>query len=399
MARERAAPNRNPAVDAAIERMNIDPGAEAWQLEVQRRQQEAPDEEPIEETAADRVQRMLSSSGDDDTARVSLYRLPAPRKYEWCDDYSPAEFEAGGLAMIRKKWGPGSYEIRLYGKRPGTTLFSIRAKEIITIVQSSEPTPGGHAMPSELTALLATLAQQQQQQAETQRAMLEAITNRPVIDPMAQMTQMLQMMALMRQATGANEAPKNNLKEIVEAMREMREVSKEFGPQGDKEESDPLMAMLPGVLDLVKASAQRPVPQAVEFPPVALPAPVEQHQTEERAPDETVNPVEDNDPMSITTLRLHLAVLLDMASKHTVPAEAAEVVYSKAPDEILDMLSYPGWFDLLVRFEPSAAPHKVWLENVSAIVVQIMKEESETISEDESGPETVPAVHREGVQS
>lgn len=349
------------------------------------------DDEEIEETAADRVARMLSSSGDDDTARVSLYRMIGPRKYGWCDDYSPAEFEAGGLGMVRKKWGVGEFEIRLYAKRPGTNLFAIRAREMVTLVESQDVTTGAvpAQVPNELARVLETMAAQQ-------AALLQALTARPAApDPMTQMRDMLGLMTSMRGAMGLDvQAPKSGVSEALAIVRELREASSELNPPDDADNPvGALTRMLPSVLDMVKTGmaqqgAQVPQFPVVELPPALSAAPVSSPVTLHSQPEQQQP---ENDPMNATLLRMHLAALLDMAEKKVSPANAAETVFAEAPEEVLDMLAYAGWLDLLGKFEPKVLLHRDWFTSVAAIVAEIIKEEFDRT--DDEGPETAPAVH------
>jgi len=378
---------------------------EAWGLPVPQNgiaqmQREPPEDgESIEETATDRVARMLSSAGQDDRAIVRLYRVTGPNKYAWCDDYSPGDFEAGGFAMIRRKWGVGEYQVRLYGVRPGTNYTAIRAKENITIAETIEaPPPVASAVPNELARVLETMAAQQ-------AALLQALTTRPAApDPMAQMRDMLGLMTAMRGAMGLDaQASKSGVSEALAIVRELREASSELNPPDDADNPvGALTRMLPSVIDMVKTGMAQQGAQAPQFPVVELPSaltaapvssPVTTHFEDDQPQPESV------DKMSITTLRMHLAVLIDMASKNMPAAEAAESVYNKAPDEVLDMLGYPGWLDLLGKFESGVLPYREWFTNVAAIVAEIIKEESER-GDDGEGPETEPGVHRpEGAQS
>ena len=152
-----------------------------------------------EETAVDRVARMLDSLSKDDRASVKLYRvMPGTAKREWCKDYTPADFEAGGLAMIRKEWGAGQYEIRLYGSHPATGNFGVIARDTINIAESMNQTVAAPAVNNELAQVLKSMQDQQ-------AALIEAIKQRP--DPMQGMKETLGLMVMMREAMGISNQP------------------------------------------------------------------------------------------------------------------------------------------------------------------------------------------------
>jgi hypothetical protein len=360
------------------------------------------DEDPPEESAVDRVFSVLETARGAERATVKLYRVTKPNIYAWCDDYSIEDFEAGGFAMIRDKWGPGEYEIRLYAIRPTDGRFGVLSKPRIIIEASADaqrnPVSAAPAVDPALKEMLAQMAQ-------NQAAMLQALTQRP--DPMQNMQQMLALAASFKQAFGdTGSKPQNSIAEIMAAIREMKAVAAEIAPPppAPDDDADNPMKLLPGVLDLVGKFAPQqgvqPMPQAApalpHFPPVTLPAsmnpapmpadagavslPVTQPIAQPNpAPDLNAQPsdIPSDDEMNalqLVLMRGYLAKLCGMSSAGNVE-EAADFALSKLPDEAIDILETPEWFALLTQFYPAAAQHQAWLEKVRARVVQMVNEE------------------------
>lgn len=359
------------------------------------------DEDPPEESAVDRVFSVLETARTAERATVKLYRVGTkPGQYSWCDDYTVEEFEAGGFAMIREKWGPGEYEIRLYAIRPTDGRFGVLSKPRITIeagidAQRNPIAPPPPAVDHALREMIAQMAAGQQ-------AMLQALTNRP--DPMQNMQQMLTLAASFKQAFGDSGArPQNTISEIMGAIREMKAVAEEISPPKPPEpdDSDNPLKLLPSVLDLVGKfapgaggqMAPQMLPQpAQHFPPVALPQglaaptpsagdpavslPVAQPnpvQSANSAASTDAPSDEEMNALQLVLFRGYLSKLCAMSAAGNVE-EAAEFALSKLPDEAFDVLELPNWHELLTQFYPGAARHRDWLDKVRVRVLQLANE-------------------------
>jgi hypothetical protein len=356
--------------------------------------------EPPPQTAADRIASMMQSAGAIDRATVKLYKVldPATKKLGSCRDYSPEEFEAGGIDMIRKHWGPGEYVAYLYGDIGGT--YGRRAATTVTVLEDrgAALAPSATGDPA-MTELLRTLAQGQQQ-------MLQALTARP--DSMGNMRDMLGLMVTMREAMGlAGQAPQGGgsaikqLTELAGAMKLMRELGGEFA--GDKPPSDPLTDALPGVLDLVRtAVGARQAPQPGtdtlpvvhvpdSFPTIAPPDAAQSHHapTQENPPMPQVNDA----GQLVRELTAQLQTLVGLAQMNVDPEIGADVVLDKAPDEVLDILhDAPQWFEQLAQFAPAVKPHEAWFRQVRDLVVADMDAPDEGDDQAGAAPAaTVPA--------
>lgn len=357
------APNRHPVRTLGVQiEQEDDEIPEAYQVAPM-----VPDDE-YEETAADRVAAMIRSVNGDDRARLSVFRVIGPNKYGACGEYSISEFEEKSYSLIRRDWGPGEFQIRLYGIHPIKKNFGVLAKENIVIEKSLVEAPSSqNAVPSELSRVLESFAQTQQQ-------MLQALTERPAApDPIAQMTQMFTMMKLMREASGVEKPEKSSIAEIMEAVREMRAVSSELAPE-KTESGDPLMAALPAMLDLIKgAQTQRPAQEQIAFAPVSLPATVQ--------PNQSNQPMENIESAQLAQIADMLKQLCGLAKMNVRAETAAELVYDVAPDEIFILLKTENWFDSLPNLYAETATHKEWFLAVGKAALE-MYEESANQPED-----------------
>lgn len=321
-------------------------------------------EEEIEETATDRIAAMMSSAGADERAEVKVYRVNSGQ-LEYCRGFKPEEFESGNFDMIRERFGPGLYELRLYATNPVSRKFTVRSKLRVTIAEDKSET-ANNGLGAGMAQVLQTIAQGQQQMLEA----LVSIKQAPPKDSMEEMGKMLTMMATMREAMGMNQVQdreKSSIGEIVAAIRELRGAADEIGPKENKE-SDGLMSMLPKMLELVSKGqeSQQAAQQATNFPPVQLPpsfqAPQAPQAQEQLAPQNQ----EQSDMKMFTMIKLqsYLKTLIDLAIKKTPVATAADFVYEKIPDDLIEIMALDNWFDLLSFVSPDVKDHQDWLQEV-----------------------------------
>lgn len=324
------------------------------------------EDEPIEETATDRVAAMMSGAGPDERAEVKVYRINSGQ-LEYCAGYKPDEFESGNFDLLRDRFGAGVYELRLYATNPTSKKFAVRQKLRVTIVEEKSQTTTGN-LGNGMSQVLQTIAQGQQQMLEA----LVSIKSAPPKDSMEEMGKMLTMMAAMREAMGMNQPQgreKSSIGEIVSAIRELRGAADEISPQADKE-PDGLMAVLPKMLELVSKGQQnqQEAAQAVHFPPVQLPpsfqAPAQPEPQQQ--PQEQPATQEESDMKMFTVIKLksYLKTLIDLAIKKTSVEQGAEFVYEKIPDDLIEIMALDNWFDLLTFVAPDVKEHKEWLQQV-----------------------------------
>ena len=126
------------------------------------------------------------------------------------------------------------------------------------------------------------------------------------------------------------------------------------------------------MLELVSKGqqSQQDAQQAAQFPPVHLPAsfqapeqpqPEQQEQTQAQAPTQEES---DMKVMTMIKLKSYLKTLVDMAVKSTPVDSAAEFVYEKIPDDLIEIMALDNWFDLLAAVAPDVKDHKDWLQKV-----------------------------------
>ena len=314
-------------------------------------------EEESDETASDRVATLLRRAADEGADQLRVYRKRQGH-LDWCETYTPEQFEEGDLPMLRDSFGPGDYELRLYGRHPKTGKYGIVAKSSVTIATALRTAPDTRRDDG-LTQVLATIA-------DGQRQMLQALTERPAPkDPTEEMSKMLGLMAMMRQAMGLDSQPRSQITEIVSAIRELREASDEINPE--KEAPESLLGALPKMLEVVQAGMSQQQAQAqpmplVELPPSIASAPIPQPQ-----PQPNPQPNEEQavfNPLVILQLKAYLKTLINMAQSKKPIETGAQFVYEKMPDEIVELMALDNWFDLLGEVAPESKAHKEWLTQV-----------------------------------
>jgi hypothetical protein len=360
---------------------------------------EIPDE--IEETATDRVASMLAGINGLDRAELKVYKLNQG-SLEYCQGFKPEQFEEGNFDLLRDRFGHGEFELRLYATHPQTRKFGIRSKLRVKMSEVNKAAMSDN-LPSGLAQVLGTIAQGQAQMLDALVQMKQA----PQKDPMDEMTKMLSMMTMMRQAMGMDGSSRagSSISEIVGAIRELRSAADEVAPQ--REEPETMMAMLPKVLDIVsagmnKGSAQAQPEQPQEFVPVQLPPSFAQAQAQpqpqpqlqpqyqpnpEPQPEPPTNEDDMANPLVIIKLKAYLKTLTDMAVALTPVDKAADFVYDKLPDDLVEIMLLDNWFDLLSGFAPAVKPHEDWLRQVRDKAMTMFE-----IEDEEEGETSEPKV-------
>ena len=341
-------------------------------------------QEEIEETAADRVATLLKEAAGQERAELNVYRIVQGAR-EYCQKYSPGEFEEGTFDLLRDRFGPGEYELRLYATHPETRKFVVRSSTRIKIAENRIPDAAPGQMNNGLAQVLQTIAQGQQQMLSA----LVEIKQTPPKDPMDEMTKMLSMMTMMREAMGMNnQREKSSISEIVGAIKELKGAAQEFAPE--KEESDSLFGMLPKVIDLVtqgqqaqQQQQQQPmqnieIPQSMMYPPQNAPMqnPVETNESAQATQD-------NNDMKALTYLKLrsYLKSLTDMAVNGKSIAEGANFVYAKLPDDLIEIMLLDNWYELLAAVAPGVSEHQKWVTEVRNAAIEMFEIDDEVTEE------------------
>lgn len=344
-------------------------------------------EPEIEETATDRVATLLQAAQGQERAELNVYRIVQGQR-EYCRKYSPAEFEEGSFEILRDQFGPGEYELRLYATHPETRKFVIRNSTRIKIAENKNPEAAAPGLPNGLSQVLSTIASGQQQMLNALVEMKQA----PQKDPMEEMTKMLSMMTMMREAMGMNQSSSSgSIGEIVGAIKELRGAAAEILPQ--EKEPDSLMSMLPKVLEMVSAGQQAQLAQQpIAMPEVHLPQTIARAQPPAGAPQsdpmqpyqpqqtQQTQTQEDADMKAITMLKLrgYLKQLVILATENKSTDDGAKFVYDVLPDELVEIMLLPNWFDLLAVVAPEVKAQEVWIRETREKAVKMFDISEET---------------------
>lgn len=331
--------------------------------------------EEIEETAVDRVSAMLRLAGDADRADLKVYRVKEGQ-LEYCAQYKPEQFEESSFELLRRRFGAGDYEIRLYAADPATRRYGVRNRTRLKIADDRIGPEESAALPNGMSQVLGAIA-------DGQRQMLEALVQmkqQPQKDPMEEMTKMLSMMTMMREAMGLNNQAqqKSSIGEIVDAIKELKAASSIIDNEKDNDEDNP-MKMLPQVLELVKAGVisqpQAPQPLGAMIPPVALPPDMAAAQL--MADPE---PEAEDDPQNLRGLLQQLIAI--RGQENDIP-KAAMFIYEAMPDNIVEIMFSQVWWLALSAAAPEVKPHKEWLKNVRTVAIDLFNQAEQDEGEDE----------------
>jgi hypothetical protein len=91
-------------------------------------------------------------------------------------------------------------------------------------------------------------------------------------------------------------------------------------------------------------------------------------------------------PLVIIKLKAYLKTLTDMAVALTPDDKAADFVYDKLPDDLIEIMLLDNWFELLSGFAPAVKPHEDWLRQVRDKAMAMFE------IEDEAEPEDAPKI-------
>ena len=208
----------------------------------------------------------------------------------------------------------------------------------------------------------------------------------PQKDPMEEMTKMLSMMTMMREAMGLNQQSSGgSIGEIVGAIKELRGAAAEILPQ--EKEPDSLMSMLPKVLEMVSAGqqaqlAQQPVAMTeVQLPPtIAQAQPPAVPQPDPMQPYQPQPTQEQEDMKALTMLKLrgYLKQLVILAETKKTTDEGAKFVYDVLPDELVEIMDLPNWFELLSVVAPEVKAHEPWMRETREKSLKMFEIQDET---------------------
>lgn len=348
------------------------------------------DAEPDEDQSPeDRVIELLQGADGEGRAQVKVYRS-GKSGTEYCGTYGAAEFEERNLDLIRENFGAGEYRILLYGPLPSDPRrMGLRSKVVVRIAESRAPLLANPAAPrtSDLAEVMRVMTEQNQQ---FQQTIVNALQSRP--DPGAQLRETLGLMTAMREAMGLHTQPqtKSTIGEVVDAIRELKAVSGELGGDGAKEKDtgENLVELAKPVIELVSQAMNErraPVSESAPLPAIEVPASI-------RQPNPAPAPSQPEIPdMGLKDLALVFVLqnLVKMAEKNEDIEKGAEIVYEKLPDELIELMELPHWFEVLAqttqRVGIDIAPHQEWFTKVRDRTLAMFEEDAQ-----DEGDETAP---------
>lgn len=320
----------------------------------------------------ERLASMLEAASSIEGATVRVYKLGSDRKkYAFCRAYQVDEFESGGdLELVRSTFGHGSYAIHVYGAKGLLSRTVLEIAEIPVVTNPSTAVADNNS-----SQLIQTIL-------DGQRVLMEKLAApppvAPVVDPMIQMQTMLLMMKTLKEVMATNDTakPASQLSETLQLMAQLKEAARDLLPSQDGGSETSLLGLGSQVLDLVKQS-QRQGNQAIV--PVQVPVSIGNQQLPltDTAPDikrrrpvgttkTSIPPKQDEKTPMIKELEDLLAQALVLAATNDTQSaeQAAELLYERLPDELLDLIHDPNWFQILSNVAPQVIAHQTWLTSV-----------------------------------
>lgn len=316
------------------------------------------------------LQGILTELGAaDDEAKVTVSKIEIQggiKKQAFLFECHPSEFNAQD---VQEAYGPGDYQIRVYGKQAGTNYKVIHANKKITIgptrdqaKQKQLPAPVA-AVPQDGSSVAKAIAEALAPVMAGQAALIQQIIGKGSsrADTLAEFKLMAE---LFKPAPGNSEG--NSLATLKTAIELVRPLA--GGGNGGKldEESGPWAVILKA-LDTFGDHLKVAKPAAPSGAP-ALAAPV-------AGADAGGQPSEE-EQLKIA-LRMQLAVVLNAAKMDSDPQMYAALIYENAPDDLLAKLQGATWFEELCNIEPGFKDFKPWCEKVRVEVLEEIKVASE----------------------
>ena len=83
-------------------------------------------------------------------------------------------------------------------------------------------------------------------------------------------------------------------------------------------------------------------------------------------------------PLKLIKLKGYLKTLVDHAEKKTPVADCATFVYEKLPDDLIDLMELPTWFELLAAVAPEVKAHQSYLTEVRNQAIALFNQDETT---------------------
>jgi hypothetical protein len=305
----------------------------------------------------------------------ALSRVKEGSKEAFCGKFSIDEYDEHGDELIRSMWGAGNYRVRVYGPShdgTGVHKFVLHANQLVEIEPSLIPLksslPGA---PDPQHAALAVVTPVLNQMMEMMREMRGNSNGAP--NGIAQLKEMAETM----RALGMIGGKQPNISEMIREVRELKKLDGDLGGNGKEgggKDSEPSMLgiaseLIGALKPAMTAAQQQPQPQQMMLPAPGV-----------EIPQSFVNDLEGEDVNGAQTLMFNILIgaLVKAAQKNEPVDSHAAGLADKLPDQVLDMMELPIWFDMLCEATPKFAPdiqlHRQWFESLHKRLFEILDE-------------------------
>lgn len=309
-----------------------------------------------------------------DQVRIKVYRIPERGPRELCRDYTAGEILTHGIESIRREWGAGLYELIRYGSS------GIASRSRIALANTLAPAVVEQRREfSELGEVLRALL-------ESQARILQSIEQSRQT-PQPTRAEMLRELAEIRTLFAPTSAPDASaplvmFREMMGVFREAKSAAKELAGEAPEREPN-LMEQVAPLIDVVKTAITQPQALSAAQPVQLIQAPASvQNASAATVPATVENPI--SSASTIDEAEEGRAILLGLVLQLVQLArrgdesieEGAEFIADNLPDELLQFMNHPQWFEFVSAQFPKLAPHEDWLRKSKARADELLKEES-----------------------
>lgn len=326
-----------------------------------------------DESPVSRVLTILGAGDKGGRSEIKVYRQLDHSGERYCGMFTPEQFEAGDVELIRRNWGGGKYRVAVYGTtsrfdldgvpkmhggkfvRMGQTFVEIEDMRIEAVAA-----PGGSGGNESLVQLITQLNNR-----------VNEISRGPQSAPTDFMTQM-ETFARIQKMLGGETKKKSVMEEIkeMEAMLGLRKKLAGERGDGDGEGKEKTMMdlagdVLPMLKEIIAGGGNRPAAPQADIPQIVTPpalAGVPQNEPDQLNGEPEVKTGE------LFMLNVMVGAILTAAGRGDPTEKHAVGLAEKLPDEAAEILDNPLWFEILGETLPARVPelekHKAWLSKL-----------------------------------
>jgi hypothetical protein len=340
------------------------------------------DENPLSRV----ITRLKTGTAEGARVEVKIYRVKDDRSESYCGSFGIDEYDEHGEELIRASFGPGRFRVRVYG--PGATgtgmsTFVRLTNQLIEIepslipIKSTVPNAG---VGSSNDMTIQMLRDMQRELAE--------LKSKPQGDPMEALAKNIALFKSLGLIGGKQTSAVDQLRELETTLGLREKIADRIaGGDKDKGGEKSMMDLAGEVIGLIKpalANNPQPAQNQLPAPMVNTPGAFDNQQVE----GDEVNAAEN------LILNVTLNALIKAAMRGDDVNIHALGLADKLPDEMLDMLEMPIWFDMLTEFAPSHAAaitqHRAWFTQLRDAILISANGEDEPSPEPVSAPVTAP---------